>query len=117
MGSVAGLTSLDFKWSVFVNERSLFISVTLDAGCIAVHRITERFAQKPAVLVVAVLTIQGCVAAPPRPLVGPDPDDPNIRVPAATYRSAIGEFKSIRPSEPAAWRYQGGSEKPKKDGP
>jgi hypothetical protein len=70
-----------------------------------------------AVLVVAVLTIQGCTAATPRPLAGPDPDDPYVRVPAATYRSAIGEFKSMRPSEPAVWRDQGGSDKPKKDGP
>lgn len=70
-----------------------------------------------AVLVVAALAIQGCVAATPRPLVGPDADDPDVRVPATVYRSAIGEFKSIRPSEPAAWRNQGGSDKPKKEGP
>jgi hypothetical protein len=70
-----------------------------------------------ALLVVVVLTIQGCVAATPRPLAGPDPDNPHVRVPAATYRSAIGEFKSMRPSEPAAWRDQGDSDKPKKDGP
>ena len=69
------------------------------------------------VLIVSALVIQGCAAAPPRPLVGPDADDPSVHVPATGYRSAIGEFKSIRPSEPAAWRDQSGSDKPKKDGP
>jgi hypothetical protein len=68
-------------------------------------------------LVVVALAIQGCVAAQ-RPLVGPDADDPDVRVPATVYRSAIGEFKSTRPSEPAPWRDQGGSDtsKPKADG-
>jgi hypothetical protein len=50
-------------------------------------------------------------------LAGPDPDNPDVRVPAAAYRSAIGEFKGMRPAEPAAWRDQSGSDKSKKDGP
>jgi hypothetical protein len=70
-----------------------------------------------ALLVAAALTIQGCVAATPRPLAGPDPDNPDVRVPAAAYRSAIGGFKGMRPAEPAAWRDQSGSDKSKKDGP
>jgi len=67
-----------------------------------------------AVLVAVVLTIQGCVAATPRPLAGPD--NPYVRVPAAAYRSAIGEFKSIRPSAPTEWLDKSGSDKSKKDG-
>lgn len=56
------------------------------------------------VLIGAALLLQGCAAAPPRPLAGADASDPHARVPAVSYRSTIGDFPSARPSEPAPWR-------------
>ena len=75
--------------------------------------------QRCLLLIVTTLAIQGCATAPPRPLVGPDADDPNVRVPTAVYRSAIGDFNSARPSEPTGWRERndGAAPQPKKDGP
>ena len=74
--------------------------------------------QRCILLIATALCIQGC-AATPRPLVGPDAADPNVRVPTAVYRSAIGGFNSARPSEPAPWREgeNGNIPQPKKDGP
>jgi hypothetical protein len=65
------------------------------------------------------LTVQGCAATPPRPLVGPDAADPDVRVPPAIYRSALGDFSNVRPSEPVPWSNRDGSgpQQPKKDGP
>jgi len=70
-------------------------------------------------LIAVALSIQGCAMAPARPVVGPDAADPNVRVPTAVYRSAIGDFNSARPSEPAPWRARddGTTPQPKKDGP
>jgi hypothetical protein len=70
-------------------------------------------------LIAAALTIQGCAAAPTRPLAGPDPDDPDVRVRPVIYRSTVADFKSMQPSEPAPWRERNDSVAPpvKKDGP
>ena len=70
-------------------------------------------------MIATALSIQGCATAPPRPVVGPDAADPNVRVPSAVYRSAIGDFSSARPSEPAPWRARDDGTTPqlKKDGP
>jgi hypothetical protein len=69
-------------------------------------------------LIATALTVQGCAAVPPRPLVGPDAADPNVRVPSTVYRSALGEPNSARPSEPAPWRERNRdvTPEPKKDG-
>ena len=45
-------------------------------------------------VIVAALIIQGCAATPQRPLTGPDPADPDVRVPATGYRSALRDFHS-----------------------
>ena len=70
-------------------------------------------------LLIVTLAIQGCATAPPRPLVGSDAADPEARVPATVYRSALGDFRGARPSEPAGWyeRNDGAAPQPKKDGP
>lgn len=69
-------------------------------------------------LIATALCIQGCASTPPRPLVGPDAADPNVRVPTTVYRSTIRGFNNARPSEPAPWREREGSNtpEPKKDG-
>lgn len=57
-----------------------------------------------AVLFFGTLTaLVGC-ATPPRPFAGPDPSDPEVRVPAATYRTALSGYTSQRPVGPAPWR-------------
>jgi hypothetical protein len=86
---------------------------------VAAMRLARRTRCQRCFLLIAIaLSIQGCAPAP-RPLVGPDAADPNVRVPTTVYRSAIGDFKTARPSEPAPWRERdgGNTPQPKKDGP
>jgi hypothetical protein len=45
-------------------------------------------------------------APPPAPLAGADPADPSARVPAAAYRSTLGDYRSQRPVEPKPWTEQ-----------
>jgi hypothetical protein len=45
-------------------------------------------------------------APPPAPLVGADPSDPSARVPAAAYRSTLGDYRGQRPVEPKPWTEQ-----------
>src|SRR5262249_8244925 len=53
----------------------------------------------PAALAAVVLGLmmQACSSAPPSPLTGPDPSDPQAAVPPATYRSTVGGYVSRRP--------------------
>lgn len=56
-----------------------------------------------AVLLFGALTaVAGC-AAPSQPLLGPDPSDASVRVPATGYRSTLGAYRSQRPVEPGDW--------------
>ena len=52
------------------------------------------------------LLAAACVATSHAPYAGPDPANPNVRVPSAGYRSVIGGYTSQRPVEPAPWREQ-----------
>jgi hypothetical protein len=52
------------------------------------------------------LLAAGCLALPERRFAGPDPSDPKARVPAAAFRSTMGEYTSQRPVDPAPWRRQ-----------
>ena len=74
--------------------------------------------QRCLLLIVIALAIHGCAVAPSRPLVGPDVADPKVRVSATIYRSALGDFRDARPSEPAGWRERNdrAAPQPKKDG-
>lgn len=85
----------------------------------AATRQVAKTRSRRCLLIAAALTIQGCATAPPQPLVGPDAADPDVRVSATVYRSALGDFRSARPSEPAGWRERndGAAPQPKKDGP
>ncbi len=53
-----------------------------------------------------VLVIAGCSPPPPVPLAGPDPADPQARVPGVAYRSAVGPYVGRRPVEPSSWQDQ-----------
>jgi hypothetical protein len=52
------------------------------------------------------LLTAACVATPSAPYAGPDPSDPNVRVPIVRYRSTTGGYTRQRPVEPAPWREQ-----------
>ena len=50
----------------------------------------------------AAIGLGGCLQSAP-PLIGPDPADPQVRVPAVGYRSATAPYTRMRPTEPAPW--------------
>lgn len=62
-----------------------------------------RHAMHYALLISAALIIQGCTATPQRPLTGPDPADPDVRVPATSYRSVLRNRHAVQPTEPSPW--------------
>ena len=63
-----------------------------------------REAFRALLLFTCAVVVSACSAAPPPPpLAGADPADPASRVPAASYRSAIGPYASQRPVEPKPW--------------
>jgi hypothetical protein len=85
----------------------------------AVLRRSIRYRYRlPVILAALALLIQGCTGRPPPLARGPDASDPEVRVPAASYRSAIGAFARQRPVEPAPWRERNDSvaPTPKPDG-
>ena len=49
--------------------------------------------------------LAGCTATS-APVVGPDPSDPNVRVPRVGYHSTIGPYTSQRPVSPVPWQEQ-----------
>lgn len=56
---------------------------------------------------VLILFLLTACARPPGPLhAGPDPSEPDARVPAAGYRPVASGYVSQRPVEPAPWRQQ-----------
>jgi hypothetical protein len=55
----------------------------------------------------AVALLTACSAAPPpAPVAGAHPADPGVRVPPASYRSALGDYRTQRPVEPKPWAEQ-----------
>jgi hypothetical protein len=63
------------------------------------------------VTAIAVLSAS-CAPTLPAAVAGPDPADPNVRVPAVQYRSTIASYRSRRPVEPGPWQKQDESVKP-----
>jgi hypothetical protein len=47
-----------------------------------------------------------CAPMPPAVVLGPDPADPAVRVPAVQYRSVVASYRSRRPVDPGPWRNQ-----------
>jgi hypothetical protein len=64
-----------------------------------------RWASLSAVMSLALLAA-ACAPAPSLPLAGPDPADPNARVPGVAYRSPVAPYVSRRPVEPSAVQNQ-----------
>jgi hypothetical protein len=77
---------------------------------LAVWRAARTFRLKLAAALA--LVVAGCAPALPPPLAGPDPADPNVRVPPAAYRSPIPASGPRRPVEPSAWQGEGGAPAP-----
>jgi len=76
---------------------------------LAVRRAVRTFRRR--LLLAAGLALAVAACAPP-PLAGPDPADPNVRVPPAAYRSPIPASGPRRPVEPSAWQGEGGAPAP-----
>lgn len=85
----------------------------------AMRRSTLWRYRLPAVVAAVALLTQGCAPTPPRPSLGTDPSDRDVRVPPAAYRSVLGDYSSQRPVEPTPWRERNErvAPAPKKDGP
>lgn len=56
----------------------------------------------PASLCFALLA--GCTGAPPAPLAGAHPANPDVGAKPVSYRSVIGGYTSQRPREPGGWQ-------------
>lgn len=73
-----------------------------------------RCAARCAPLILMLLAIEGCAAT--RSLTGPDPADPDVRVPAVAYRSVLRDRRNVLPVEPSPWTAgdpsRSGKEKP-----
>ncbi len=82
------------------------------ARVLAVGRAVRTFRQRLQLIAGLTLVLAGCAPAPPPPLTGPDPADPNVRVPPAAYRSPIPAAAPRRPVEPSAWQGEGGGTAP-----
>ncbi len=65
-----------------------------------------------ALLLATSLIVSGCAAAP-LSAAGPDPADPDVRVPPATYRSSLRDFRRIELAEPPPWT--GGAVAPRRE--
>jgi hypothetical protein len=48
----------------------------------------------------------------PPPFFGPEPSNPNVRVPPVSYRSVIAPYVSLRPVKPGNWQQQNQSVAP-----
>ena len=59
-----------------------------------------------AVVILVAVQAAGCTRAPPAGFTGPDPSDPRIPVPRASYRSTTDGYASQRPVAPLPWREQ-----------
>jgi hypothetical protein len=82
------------------------------ARALAVRRAAWTFRRRLLLAAGFALIATACAPAPPPPLAGPDPADPNVRVPPAAYRSPIPASASRRPVEPSGWQGEGGGAAP-----
>jgi hypothetical protein len=79
---------------------------------LAVRRAARTFRHRWLSAAGLALIVAACAPAPPPPLAGPDPADPNVRVPPAAYRSPIPASGPRRPVEPSAWQGEGAAPAP-----
>jgi len=64
----------------------------------------------------ALLLGRECIG-PPVPFMGPDPADPYVPVPSASYRSVIAPYVSLRPAKPGNWQQQNQRAAPQGEAP
>jgi hypothetical protein len=50
------------------------------------------------------LLLAGCTAAPPAPVTGAHPANPDTHARPTAYRPVIGPYASQRPRDPSGWR-------------
>ena len=50
------------------------------------------------------LLLAGCTAAPPAPVSGAHPANPDASARPAAYRPVVGPYASQRPRDPSDWR-------------
>jgi hypothetical protein len=79
----------------------------LKAKDTAVHAAASGFDRRhfrtPAWLVLATISLGGCLQTAPPPMIGADPADPSARVAGTGYRSTTAPYTRMRPTAPTAW--------------
>ena len=81
----------------------MFAHHCLRASALRGRRILHNFKQlSPAWL--CLLLLAGCTAAPPAPVSGAHPANPDSGARPAAYRPVIGPYASQRPRDPGGWR-------------
>ena len=78
------------------------MSSHLEPRLFAATRRTRQKRWYGCLLIITTLAVQGCVSAPPWPLVGRDAANPDVAVAPTVYHSTFGISDSARPSVPAA---------------
>jgi hypothetical protein len=68
-------------------------------------RMTHGLLPAPCGLALVAL-LSGCAGAPPVPVAGAHPADPQVRVRPAAYQPVIGAYTRQRPRDPGPWREQ-----------
>ena len=80
----------------------------LGARPAAVHSVAEgldyRCRRALAAISMVASVLGGCI--PVTPLIGADPADPAVPVPAVRYRSGVAPYVSMRPTAPSGWKDQ-----------
>jgi hypothetical protein len=64
------------------------------------------FSAAAAFLATAAFLLSGCATAPPIVAIGPDPADPNAKVPRARYGSVTAGTADHGPVDPKPWTEQ-----------
>nr|WP_291623203.1 hypothetical protein [Bradyrhizobium sp.] len=73
------------------------------ANPVAVHSVAEGVGCRAfAAIAITATLLGGCI--PAVPLIGADPADPTVPVPAVRYRSGIAPYVSMRPVAPSGWK-------------
>lgn len=79
------------------------LGAKLAAVCPASGTISAMNLRTIVAFAAAGLVLGGCVATP-RHVASADPADPGVRVAAASYRSTVAPYASLRPVAPSSWR-------------
>lgn len=86
---------------MFTHSRAATAAVS-----VAVHKPFRISIPATVLAVSGALLLSGCMAAERSTVVGRDPSDPSVPVPAVGYQSTTAAHVSQRPVAPAPWRRQ-----------